>query len=278
MSSVETVTELNLLDVKFFILGVKGFFRGERLFSSLKDCGADVEIVFGFDGIKDLPLNIEKVQVKSEFYYGRSLSGGEHACTLGHALMLKRGLSSNCRLVVFLEDDVFITEIELLLDLILSLNWKKSSLFSFYSNPASILTLNLRKPKGIARRNYCIPTGTVAYAMTKSAMQSIIENEKGGVESFGFQADYPLHFADTVSFFYVTNDFVKLSNSDSLIGARGKPANLHSSRLLRILSIYSLASYFKYGKQYSSLKAYVMFFHGRKLAQIISSIRKYSLR
>ena len=268
------MTESNLLDIKFFILGVKGLFRGEHLFTSLKDCGADVEIVFGFDGSKRLPLNIKEESVKSQFYYGRSLSGGEHACTLGHTLMLRKGLSSKCSLAVFLEDDVLISNMKLFLDLIISLNWEQSSLFSLYSNPGSILSLNTSKSKGAAHRNYCIPTGTVAYAMTKPAMQSIIKNEiKRGFKSFGFQADYPLYYADTISFFYVPNNFVKLSNSDSLIGARGKPANLKSSRLLRILSIYSLASYFTFGKQFSSLKAYVMFFHGRKLALIISSFK-----
>ena len=233
-----------------------------------------MEIVFGFNGSKQLPLNIKDESVKSQFYYGRSLSGGEHACTLGHALMLRKGLSSKCSLAVFLEDDVLIRNMELFLDLIISLNWEQSSLFSLYSNPGSILSLNTSKSKGAAHRNYCIPTGTVAYAMTKPAMQSIIKNEiKRGFKSFGFQADYPLYYADTISFFYVPNNFVKLSNSDSLIGVRGKPANLKSSRLLRILSIYSLASYFTFGKQFSSLKAYVMFFHGRKLAPIISSFK-----
>lgn len=262
---------------KFFILGIKRDFRGADLYNLLRNVGVDVEIIFGADARFDLPFDHKTSVVKSDFYYGRQLALGEHACAYGHSLIIMKALKSDCDLAIVLEDDVIITEVTKFIELIRSLDVTKKALFTFYQDDKSILNCNLKKNRNIIFRNYCIPVGTVAYAITKPAMNAIGQKIINS-DWVGFQADYPLFYADKLFFYVVRNAVLNLGDSESLIGNRGKSVDLQTSRLVRIFRVYSCFNWLNYGHLHSSLRAYLMFFHGRKVAKYIFNLRKPRLK
>lgn len=262
--------------IKIFILGIRRDFRGSDLHDLLFNAGLNVEIVFGADAQLGLPFDYTKCQKKSHFYYGRELSPGEHACTYGHSLMIKKAFISECDLAVFLEDDVIITNVKKFIELIKTLDTTQKNLFTFYQNNKSFLNYGFVKGSKFPLRNYCIPISTVAYAITKPALRSIQKFENDS-QWLGFQADFPLYYADDISFFIASHNTFVLHDSESLIGARGTHADLDNSRLARIIGTYSTYYWFRFGKFHSSLKAYVMFFHGRKIAKILFKLKNWKV-
>jgi hypothetical protein len=263
------------MKIKFYILGIQRNFRGHHLFELIHDSGFDVEIVWGIDAKENTFPNFRD-DVKSLFFYKRSLTSGEIACTLGHRMILLRAQQDRVNFAIILEDDVQINNIE---ELVLSVK-------NFINPNPSILMLivdrrlslgswfhKFSRDKFKYRRIISNPSPTSAYAINQQAIEALSSLSKDELQ--GLQADFPPHWLRIISFYEVINsDFwISLRKLESLIPDRLEPSqdsNFSGTNRTKIMH----PEHLKASRDYSvSPHEYIAHFILRSVAWRLSQIK-----
>jgi GR25 family glycosyltransferase involved in LPS biosynthesis len=258
------------MNIKFYILGIQRDFRGESLYSALKNYGESVEIVWGIDGQDFVfPENMLDEE-KSLFLYGRKLNFAEVACTMGHKLITKKAFSDSVDLAVILEDDVEIKDIETIRNRLLMLKkFAKPSIFFLVTHRRLSLRLFTFSPKNRickVSRIYSNPGGAVAYAVNSSALQVIQRLPEATWK--GVQSDFPPEYFQHLKMYslHAMNSNIGFDQGSSVIGAR--PVNKtnfqeKSTKLFRTIWLILGPPKNRY---HLSLRAYFAHFFGRAVA------------
>lgn len=263
----------NWCDFKFYILGLTKGFRGDSLVSDLKKYGFNYEIVEGIDG-RSCPITLGTQEILvSKYFSNRLLTSTEIATTLGHWMMFRKARSDGTKFAVFLEDDAKILDIK---KLFLALNEIRSeyernnqnSIWLLIHRQFNFLGLRRKNESSMFSRTNLIPTLASAYVINQKGLQLIPQSSEIS-HSTGFLPDFPLHYADHLKFLTPSVSLIDVSGDESLIGdQRWLESRSSSSGFFKQALIFTCVSWFLTGYKYSSLKAHLMFFHGRKAVHL----------
>jgi hypothetical protein len=261
--------------ISIYILGLKNSFRGEALLKELSSNFGDVHIHWGTDARLN-PLDVShRNDVRSRRIYGRVLRDSEIACAQGHFQILLKAQRRNTDIVLILEDDAEIVNIGELKFWITQLNLKKPTIWTFSNSSSSKLVIPSPSRK-ISKRTFCTPTLAHAYAINRLALDFILDGyARYGIE--GFQADFPLFYADLANFEIAPLNIIQQSSVESIIGER--PADKKTqfgTNLVRSILVFSLINWFLKGYQDSKIRGYLFFYHGRKIHQYIALLHRQS--
>jgi hypothetical protein len=205
--------------------------------------------------------------------YGRVLRNSEIACALGHFEILLQAQRSPTDITLIMEDDAEVLDLSQLKAWLNELDLLKPKIWTF-PNPSSSKLVIPTPFKKISKRSFCTPTLAHAYAVNKLALDLVLDGYTHyGFE--GFQADFPLFYADSVIFEIAPLKIIQQSNVESLIGNRlaGKRAKFGTS-VIRSILVLSSVDWFLGGYQDSKIRGYFYFYHGRKLHKCFSHIQK----
>jgi len=234
---------------------------------------SDVRIHWGVDA-RVTPLNHTlRNDIRSMRIYGRVLLDTEIACALGHFEILRQAKRTPTDITLIVEDDAELLNLRELKAWLMQLDLLKPKIWTF-PNPSSSKLVIPTPFKKISKKNFCTPTLAHAYAVNRLALDSVIDGYSHyGFE--GFQADFPLFYADSVIFELAPMKIIQQSNVESLIGERlvGKNSKF-STAVIRSILILSLVNWFLGGYQDSKIRGYLYFYHGRKLHEYIARLQK----
>jgi GR25 family glycosyltransferase involved in LPS biosynthesis len=264
----------NSSDFKFYVLGLGKSFRGDSLVKDLETHYLCYEFIEGIDGRTSAINPSAEDLFISEYYSNRAITSTEIATTLGHWKMFRKARSDGTQFAVFLEDDGYILDID---KLFCALNEIRSTYERNNQNSIWLLlhrrynSLGFRKKStsSIFSRTYLIPTSAAAYVINLEGLKKIPQAFEIPY-STGFLPDFPLHYADKLKFYTPSMSLIDVTGVESLIGnQRWLESRASNYGFSKQLLIFTCVSWFQKGYKYSSLKAHLMFFHGRKVVHIL---------
>jgi hypothetical protein len=267
-------TDSQSFKTEIFVLGLHDAFRGESLVSQLESHGFSTNIVWGIDGRKESRKFTPTELSKSLFFQNRKISQTEIACTLGHRKMHEVASAQTSDLYVFLEDDVAIEDFDIFRDALNEIYGANNELliWNLLFRPHNILNLSITKKFHLKfQKTYLIPTSTTGYVMNHKTLTHLIDVYRNH-DSIGYLADFPVYFADSIGFMAATENILSLSDEESIVALERKLSRQETHRnLMKSVLLFSCVYWLIEGKKYSSLRAYLMHFHGRKLRHILDN-------
>ncbi len=265
---------------RFYVLGLKDGFRGYKLVEDLKRLNFEVEIVWGIDGrtseifVSDLDAHV------SIFFSNRILTNAERATTLGHWKMFENALRGDEDFSVFLEDDAKLCDFNLLdqsLTEIADSNRKGKAnhlwlLIKRDFNEARVW--RQRKDSKFFSNTLTIPTLSSAYVINRRGLIAL-SKALGSRETTGHAPDFPAFYADYLRFKVPAESVFDVTGEESVIGnERWLMARYEKYHSARQIARFTMVSWLVQGRKYSSLKSYLLYFHGRKLSHLKSKLHR----
>ena len=262
------------LKFKFYILGLKNGFRGYPLLDELRGLNYDVEIVWGIDGRDSKPYISTVDERISKFYNNRILTNPERATTLGHWKMFDNALEGDAEFLVFLEDDAKLCDVNLLSQSLLEIKQ------SFEKNTSNCLWLLIQrnfnelgfrgqKRKGmIFSDTLTIPTLSSAYVINREGLSDLCK-AISSCENRGYAPDFPPFYADSLRFKVPSTSIFDVTGEESVIGnERWMMQRFERFHLAKQIARFTAVSWFIEGRNYSTLKSFLLYFHGRKAVHL----------
>ena len=276
-------SDIQLGDFNFYILGLKGSFRGDSLVNQLREIGADPIIIWGVDGREIVFELTPNQEMKSLFLYGRNLISTEHACMAGHRKMHEVAHRKNDRISVFFEDDAEILDVQHLINILNEIKncSKKRGFWNLSSPDHNLLNpfLPILSNRFIAR-TYLLPTLATAYVVKADGLHEMEKLYKK-IGFLGYLADVPPYYGDRLKFYSVVKPVLRGDGVNSIIGHRltYNPADSNTIKsLLKNLSVFSGISWFLKGSRTTGIRGYLLLFHGRKIDHLRSKVESTKRR
>ncbi len=259
--------------VSVYLLGLQNSFRGEALLRELHSTFSDVRIHWGIDARVNPMDHSLRNDSRSMRIYGRVLRDSEIACAQGHFQILLQAKRNPTDITLILEDDAEVLDSSQLMAWLKELDLHKPKIWTFpnETSPKLVIPTPFKK---VSKKTFCTPTLAHAYAVNELALDLVLYGyTRYGFE--GFQADFPLFYADSVNFEIAPMKIIQQSNVESLIGKRlaGKKPKYGTSAIRAILVLSSI-NWFLGGYQDSKMRGYLYFYHGRKLHKYIAHLQK----
>lgn len=218
-----------------WILGLRDFYRGQKLEEQLKFQNLDFSNFWGFNGNKDLNL-IKDNNINQKFpgfIYGRDLLPTEVAASLGHIAIYQELLNSPNEWALILEDDAQIAPklMEFISKLI---DYKKPAVITLNSGAGfrfyklSIIPRGLHKKIVEISRLLELPSLAHGYLVNK---QAVLMMDFGKMKNLISVADWPYIWPSSFEYYMTKINYVSVGdkNSTSLIGDRESLASASPS-------------------------------------------------
>jgi hypothetical protein len=246
----------------------------------LRSLNYEAEIVWGIDGRNSEVYISTKGERISKFFSNRILTNSERATTLGHWIMFDKALKGDAAFPVFLEDDAKLCDVKLLTKSLLEI---KNSFEKEGSNCLWLLVARNfnelgfwgQKRKGmIFSDTLTIPTIATAYVINREGLSDLYKIIKFS-ENTGYAPDFPAFYADSLKFKVPITSIFDVTGEESVIGnERWMMQTSERFQLAKQIARLTAFSWFIEGKNYSSLKSFLMYFHGRKAVHLILKFLK----
>lgn len=211
--------------MKCYILARNGEPRNRNLLANCQDLGFDSKVVNGFDGQKlsnSLLLDICN-ESRIQCIYGRTLTGGEIACSLGHFEIYRQFAELGEKWCLVLEDDVEVLgNIQELLVNLEKMPRKPNIITMRIINRGPIVSKLCKQTIGDFERILNAPYGTSAYFINDLAVKMIINKYKD--KKIDSVADWPVAALPYLRFWICNINVLREEIA---------PSNLENERLIK---------------------------------------------
>lgn len=263
------------MSYEVYILGVRGNFRGNKLFGELLKLGLEPKIVWGPEIDIDVNMISDLTNYEySKFTIKREIKAQEIACCIGHIRMYREFLTSNSEWGLFLEDDAI-----LLLDptpLLQDLTQLTCPVQIFiHDGPGTDLPVAFKEHAGISEANFVKKLdpqyGAYGYLLNRCAAEEVLKSK---ISTYINTPDWPYLWPTNISFYHSKKTYISHpeDHSMSIIGER---INAEAKILNLLPSLLRVVRGMKLGLSFSDLiKREIVLKFRRLFLQLLRKVSK----